>query len=335
LATFVHFLVFLKLLCAPQNIDFSRSSPSKSFFQMRISPQLVRSIEKLVCLSARWVSTQDPSTALPTRTVSAAFQPRRLLTQRGNPPLKASQEDFQKPELIIFDKDGTLICFHSMWIPWAMDTAKRLEQATGLPLSLEVYRLLGLCPVEGKVRPGLLAEGTLLQIKLEMQKLLIANGRNSERDFSIIDECIKDSQSRCPSTLRAIQDMRSLFSALKEHDVKIAVCTADNRENTMVMLRWFGVEDLVDIVVCGDDPGSKPKPHPHNAISICRILQVAPENAVMVGDTPADLRMAKAAGLGAAVGVLSGIGSLDHLESHADILIPHVGNLLPIFLGTD
>ncbi|WKY16632.1 hypothetical protein Q1695_001349 [Nippostrongylus brasiliensis] len=302
---------------------------------MKISPQILRSLEKFVVLSQRRVSSTQCPVVMASRCHVAVAQPRRLLTVQSKPGIEASAQESQRPELIIFDKDGTLICFHSMWIPWAMDTAKRLEQTTGLPLSREVYQLLGLCPVEGKVRPGLLAEGTMEQIKMEMQKLFIRNGLNAEHELNVIDKCIADSQSRCPSTLRAIHDLRYLFSTLRENDVKIAICTADNRMNTMSMLRRFNVEDLVNIVVCGDDQGSKPKPHPHNATSICRALQVAPENAIMVGDTLADLGMARAAGLGAAVGVLSGVGGLDHLESHADILIPHVGSLLPIFLGRE
>lgn len=300
-----------------------------------ILPKSCIIIISAILTARRASSTQCPPLLASRRHVNVVHHPRRLLTLQSRPGLEASAQDYQKPELVIFDKDGTLICFHSMWIPWAVDTAKRLEKVAGVPLSQEVYQLLGLCPIEGKVRPGLLAEGTMEQIKMEIQKLFIQNGLSAEHELNIISKCIEDSQSKCPSTLRAIQDMRSLFSRLKENDVKIAICTADNRANTIAMLRWFNVEDLVDIVVCGDDPGSKPKPHPHNATSICRALHVAPENAIMVGDTLADLGMARAAGLGAAVGVLSGVGCLDHLESHADILIPHVGDLLAIFLGND
>ena len=41
----------------------------------------------------------------------------------------------------------------------------------------------------------------------------------------------------------------------------------------------------------------------------------------MVGDTIADLGLARSAGLKAAVGVLSGVGNREHLEPHADILV--------------
>ena len=41
----------------------------------------------------------------------------------------------------------------------------------------------------------------------------------------------------------------------------------------------------------------------------------------MVGDTVADLGLARSAGLRAGVGVLSGVGSREYLEPHADILV--------------
>ena len=63
---------------------------------------------------------------------------------------------------------------------------------------------------------------------------------------------------------------------------------------------------LVDLVVCGDDPFSQPKPSPHNAHYICDKLGVRPSDTIMVGDTPADTLMGQQANLGLTVGVLSG-----------------------------
>ena len=32
-----------------------------------------------------------------------------------------------KPSCVIFDKDGTLVCFHTMWSPWCTSLANRYE----------------------------------------------------------------------------------------------------------------------------------------------------------------------------------------------------------------
>ncbi|VDL80485.1 unnamed protein product [Nippostrongylus brasiliensis] len=53
-------------------------------------------------------------------------------------------------KLVIFDKDGTLVDFNRMWLPWATNTIRLLEKATGLPVGPAVYKTLGVDPVAGK-----------------------------------------------------------------------------------------------------------------------------------------------------------------------------------------
>ncbi len=73
-------------------------------------------------------------------------------------------------------------------------------------------------------------------------------------------------------TLKSLVNLRHLFQTLRRNDFKIAVCTADNRDGTERALEKLELTDLVDVVVCGDDKGAKPKPNPHNALEICRAL---------------------------------------------------------------
>jgi phosphoglycolate phosphatase-like HAD superfamily hydrolase len=46
-------------------------------------------------------------------------------------------------DLVIFDKDGTLIEFHAMWSGWAATLADDLERATGLTIREPLYAMLG------------------------------------------------------------------------------------------------------------------------------------------------------------------------------------------------
>jgi choline dehydrogenase len=132
--------------------------------------------------------------------------------------------------------------------------------------------------------------------------------------------------------LKSIGDVVQLFKTLKDNGVKIAICTADSRENTLDTLERIGILDDVDMVVCGDDKGTKPKPSPHNAELICKSLNIDISDAVMVGDTKADIGMGKSAQLGASVGVLSGVATSRELNNFADYVIPTVKDILPIIL---
>uniref|UniRef100_A0A915C401 Uncharacterized protein n=1 Tax=Parascaris univalens TaxID=6257 RepID=A0A915C401_PARUN len=237
-----------------------------------------------------------------------------------------------KASLVIFDKDGTLICFHSMWVPWARNVTNWIMAETKLRVADEIYALLGFNDSENRVRSGLLAEGTMAQIRDAIARLLISHGIQASDAVSYVKRAIMEADKRTTHTVKEIADLRCLFEQLRDNGVKIAICTSDSRRGTLKTLKTLQVEHFVDVVVCGDDAGAMPKPHPHNALSICRVLDIDPQEALVVGDTLADMGMGRSANLGGTVGVLSGICGNDELRPHADHVVRDVGELLPIVL---
>ena len=87
----------------------------------------------------------------------------------------------------------------------------------------------------------------------------------------------------------------------------------------------------VDMIMCGDDPSGKPKPNPHNALHICKELNVSPTDTIMVGDTPADTLMGQQAALGLTVGVLTGVGGMGDLQA-ADVIVKDVHECVDMIL---
>jgi choline dehydrogenase len=54
-----------------------------------------------------------------------------------------------------------------------------------------------------------------------------------------------------------------LFEILKKNEIKIAVCTADNRAGTEAGLKELGLREYIDVLICGDDPHTQAKPAVH------------------------------------------------------------------------
>ena len=195
---------------------------------------------------------------------------------------------------------------------------------------------LGFCSEKQKWIPGLLAEGTQYQNKVKVKELLLSKGINETVAWNIIDKAWKEADMLAPKKdVQLLDNPRYLFKILKENGIKIAICTSDSRAGTLAFVNAMDAEDLIDLVVCGDDPQAVPKPAPQNAIEICRTLGVDPSRAVMVGDTHADMGMGKSAKLGATVAVLSGVGNVEHLDDSADHMIPSISHLLPLLFETE
>jgi phosphoglycolate phosphatase len=129
------------------------------------------------------------------------------------------------------------------------------------------------------------------------------------------------------TTARPLVDLGQLFRTLRGRGLKIAIATSDDHAPAAATLAALGLEGLVDIVV-GADEGVQVKPAPDMVWAACSACGVSPAEAIMVGDSVADLQMGRAAGVGCNVGVTSGVSPAGLLAPFADMILPNVGGLL-------
>ncbi len=231
-------------------------------------------------------------------------------------------------DLVVFDKDGTLIDFDLMWGGWAEDLADRLEAAIGAPIRAELHRQIGYDPASRRTQPGSpLAATPMAHLRLMTTDLVArSTGRPAAAVAAIVDDAW---HSPDPIGLaRPLADLGALFGRIRAAGGRIAVVTSDDRGPTEATLGGLGVAGLVDALVCADD-GLPSKPAPDTLLHACRLVGVEPGRAAMVGDSIADMAMATGAGIGRRIAVLSGIGRRSELEPIADLVIASIAELLP------
>ncbi len=123
-----------------------------------------------------------------------------------------------------------------------------------------------------------------------------------------------------------LADLPILFGRLRAEGRRIAVVTTDDRAPTDATLRALGVRAAVEAMVCGDD-GFPMKPAPDPVFAVCQAFATEPSRVAVVGDSPADVAMARAAGAGRVVGVLTGVGTAEDLGA-ADVVLASIAELL-------
>ena len=235
-----------------------------------------------------------------------------------------------KPQAIIFDKDGTLIDFDAMWGNWTLQLADRLQAY----LALDVCKALCECYGYDLARRKILPDGKLTCTPMwRLRQLIVEVVESSGISATEASNAVaKAWHVPDPVTLaKPFTDIQKLFMNIHRLGIKIAIATTDDRDPTCAMLKGFGVEDLIATMVCADD-GIKAKPAPDMVTTICQRIHVDPCNVIVIGDTVADLQMARTAGAGYVIGVLSGVGSLAKLTPLADILIDTVDTLQESFI---
>lgn len=230
-------------------------------------------------------------------------------------------------DLLIFDKDGTLIEFHLMWGAWVDALSAKLEDAAARPLRDGLYTLLGVDPLTGLVHAhGMLAATPMSRIREAVEAFVDSAGAGPAVAAAAVAGAW---HAPDPVALaQPVTDLAALLRRLRERVETFAVATSDDRRPTERTLAALRLDHEFAALVCADD-GIRTKPAPDPVLHLCTALGIAPGRAAVVGDSPADLLMGRAAGVARVIGVLTGVGDRAGLEPLADVVVGSIEELAP------
>lgn len=120
---------------------------------------------------------------------------------------------------------------------------------------------------------------------------------------------------------------RELLAELSRLGIRRAICTNKPQQITEAVLARLELQTSFEAVIGASDDLPK-KPHPAMLRAALAPLEVAPEYAVMIGDSSADVGAARAAGI-PVIAVSFGYTRIPVRELGADFVIDSLADVLP------
>jgi phosphoglycolate phosphatase len=226
---------------------------------------------------------------------------------------------------IIFDKDGTLFDYFSVWGPVITEFTDKalldLERDNKNEIRSKFLKMLGV-GADCMNANGLVFMSSKFFMLSRIFIFCVRYKLSFRKMVSSIKTGYFDSHHLIKDALIRINpgdSIHKLFKKFKNSNYKIGIVTSDNTQSTQVCLEHLGIEDYVDFISTFDDDLAK-KPNPEALNSFCMKYSLKPEEVVVVGDAPVDMKFAKKGKAGYSIAVMTGSNDVKRLSRTADVL---------------
>ncbi len=243
--------------------------------------------------------------------------------------LKIGNNILHEINLVIFDKDGTLIELNPYWVKITYMRAETIANyfelndeniqtlASVMGVDTNINRLKECGPVGVKKRDVVMkaAEDYLLSLDY-----------NNPRDLcaAAFEEVDRISLAIFDKLVYEIPGTEKLLKDLHENGCKIAVATSDRTERARLAMNHLNFLQYIDIIV-GADCIVSPKPDPETVSFILEKLNCNYLNTVVIGDTDVDMELGVRSGVKACIGVFSGTAPKEVLIQKTPYVINNIG----------
>ena len=221
-------------------------------------------------------------------------------------------------KLILFDLDGTLI-----------DSLEDLAQAVNHALGLRGLPLHTVTEYRRMVGHGVrnLVKQALDASICHTERSPFCHTERSERISSdqvsdaLIDSALADFkayyQAHIDVHTRPYPGIPELLTDLQAHGIQLAVASNKVQEGTEYLIQRF-YPGIRFVAILGNRPGAPLKPDPEIVQEVLRKANVHPADALLVGDSPTDMKTAANGGI-ESIAVTWGYRTAEELAGHRQV----------------
>jgi len=221
-------------------------------------------------------------------------------------------------EGILFDKDGTLLEFSSLWVSWAKQLLDDVGEKANLSMidRETLANELGFNVQSNNWDPkGPLCIGSLDQVITIVSINLYRKGFSWDESIQMATESWEKIEARedWKSSIRPVDGLYQFLRCATASSLKLGVVTSDNYDQAIKHLRALKIESYFSAII-GHDQVARGKPYPDMVEVACKKMNMSPERTLMIGDSNGDMILGRRSKAKANIGIVAeNKQSADHL----------------------
>lgn len=216
---------------------------------------------------------------------------------------------------ILFDKDGTLIEYNTIWPDAAQEMIPLFRKKFDVKEEVSDTQLLANLGLSNqKVKDSTaIASGTSKEIAQVLNQSL------KDMNFDVLPfvrDYFYQYTIEHQAEIKAIGDVKKLFSELNQAGYVLGIVTADDYDSTMFTLKHLGIEEWVGFIGTGDRYAAKPAIEAIQEFS--SLMNIPRDQVIFIGDSCVDMQFAQHCRKG--IAVISGVGIEKELSQYTDAI---------------
>jgi phosphoglycolate phosphatase len=227
------------------------------------------------------------------------------------------------PEIILFDKDGTLIDVHHYWSSmlklrskmiiqkWFSSHKNKLNIEQNLIEAMGVDLLSGRIKLEGPV--GIKSRSFISDIAVYIVR---SNGVSvsSNQMEEIFDEVDKITSQDMSLIVKPLPGVLDLIKQLSHKGIALAIVSTDISIRACQAMQSLKIEHFFSEII-GADQVQETKPSPDLAILVSSKTGINTDKMMVIGDNPVDIEMGLRANVKTNVAVLTGLSGKNSFKN--------------------